>query len=34
MRKALCSIGSGPHEALLAISEPTFRAFGDVMATT
>ena len=29
MRKALCSIGSGPHEALLAISEPTFRAFAE-----
>jgi hypothetical protein len=25
--KALCSIGSGPHEALLAISRPTFAAY-------
>jgi hypothetical protein len=25
--KALCSIGSGPHEALLAISRPTFEAY-------
>jgi hypothetical protein len=29
VRKALCSIGAGPHEALLAVSEPTFRAYGD-----
>ncbi len=29
MTKALCSIGSGPHEALLAVSEPTFRAFAE-----
>jgi hypothetical protein len=27
--KALCSIGSGPHAALLAVSEPTFRAYGE-----
>jgi hypothetical protein len=27
--KALCSIGAGPHEALLAVSEPTFRAYAD-----
>jgi hypothetical protein len=27
VRKALCSIGAGPHEALLAVSEPTFRAY-------
>jgi hypothetical protein len=27
MRKALCSIGAGPHEALLAVSEPTFRDY-------
>jgi hypothetical protein len=27
--KALCSIGVGPHEALLEISEPTFRAYAD-----
>jgi hypothetical protein len=27
--KALCSIGSGPHAELLAISEPTFRAYAD-----
>jgi glycosyl transferase family (putative galactosyltransferase) len=25
--KALCSIGAGPHEALLDVSEPTFRAY-------
>jgi glycosyl transferase family (putative galactosyltransferase) len=25
--KALCSIGSGPHEALLEISRPTFEAY-------
>jgi hypothetical protein len=29
VRKALCSIGSGPHEALLAVSEPTFRAYAE-----
>jgi hypothetical protein len=29
VRKALCSIGAGPHEALLAVSEPTFRAYAD-----
>ena len=29
MRRALCSIGAGPHEALLAVSEPTFRAYAD-----
>jgi galactosyl transferase GMA12/MNN10 family len=29
MSKALCSIGAGPHEALLAVSEPTFRAYGE-----
>jgi hypothetical protein len=28
MRKALCSIGAGPHAALLAVSAPTFRAYG------
>ena len=28
MRKALCSIGAGPHAALLAVSEPTFREYG------
>ena len=28
-RKALCSIGSGPHAALLALSEPTFRAYAE-----
>ena len=27
--KALCSIGSGPHEALLAISRPTFAAYAE-----
>ena len=27
--KALCSIGSGPHEALLAISQPTFAAYAE-----
>jgi galactosyl transferase GMA12/MNN10 family len=27
--KALCSIGSGPHEALLEISRPTFAAFAE-----
>jgi glycosyl transferase family (putative galactosyltransferase) len=27
--KALCSIGAGPHEALLAVSEPTFRAYAE-----
>jgi hypothetical protein len=25
--KALCSIGAGPHEALLEISRPTFEAY-------
>jgi glycosyl transferase family (putative galactosyltransferase) len=29
MRKALCSIGAGPHEALLEVSEPTFRAYAE-----
>ena len=29
MRKALCSIGAGPHAALLAVSEPTFRAYAE-----
>lgn len=29
MSKALCSIGAGAHEALLAVSEPTFRAYAD-----
>ena len=29
MRKALCSIGAGPHAALLEISEPTFRAYAE-----
>lgn len=29
MSKALCSIGAGAHEALLAVSEPTFRAYGE-----
>jgi hypothetical protein len=29
VRKALCSIGAGPHEALLAVSEPTFRAYAE-----
>jgi hypothetical protein len=28
-RKALCSIGAGPHAALLALSEPTFRAYAE-----
>ena len=27
--KALCSIGSGPHEALLEISRPTFAAYAE-----
>ena len=27
--KALCSIGSGLHEALLAISRPTFAAYAE-----
>jgi hypothetical protein len=27
--KALCSIGSGPHEELLAISQPTFAAYAE-----
>jgi galactosyl transferase GMA12/MNN10 family len=27
--KALCSIGSGPHEALLEISRPTFEAYAE-----
>jgi glycosyl transferase family (putative galactosyltransferase) len=27
--KALCSIGAGAHEALLAVSEPTFRAYAE-----
>jgi hypothetical protein len=27
MKKALCSIGAGPHAALLDLSEPTFRAY-------
>jgi hypothetical protein len=27
--KALCSIGSGPHEELLAISRPTFAAYAE-----
>jgi hypothetical protein len=27
--KALCSIGSGPHAALLEISRPTFEAYAD-----
>jgi hypothetical protein len=29
VRKALCSIGAGSHAALLAVSEPTFRAYGE-----
>jgi glycosyl transferase family (putative galactosyltransferase) len=29
VRRALCSIGAGPHEQLLAVSEPTFRAYAD-----
>jgi glycosyl transferase family (putative galactosyltransferase) len=29
MRKVLCSIGAGPHAALLDVSEPTFRAYAD-----
>jgi hypothetical protein len=29
MRRALCSIGAGPHAALLDVSEPTFRAYAD-----
>jgi hypothetical protein len=29
VRRALCSIGAGPHAALLAVSEPTFRAYAD-----
>ncbi|HEX5622140.1 MAG TPA: hypothetical protein VFX51_27185 [Solirubrobacteraceae bacterium] len=29
MRKALCSIGAGPHAALLAVSEPTFAAYAE-----
>jgi hypothetical protein len=29
MGKALCSIGAGAHEALLAVSEPTFRAYAE-----
>jgi hypothetical protein len=29
VRKALCSIGAGPHATLLAISEPTFSAYAD-----
>jgi hypothetical protein len=29
VRKALCSLGAGAHEALLAVSEPTFRAYGE-----
>jgi hypothetical protein len=29
MRKALCSIGAGSHEALLEVSEPTFRAYAE-----
>ena len=29
MRKALCSVGAGPHAALLAVSEPTFRAYAE-----
>jgi galactosyl transferase GMA12/MNN10 family len=29
VKRALCSIGAGPHEALLDISEPTFRAYAD-----
>ncbi|MFZ0666198.1 MAG: hypothetical protein WAM97_10610 [Acidimicrobiales bacterium] len=28
-RKVLCSIGAGPHAELLAVSEPTFRAYAD-----
>jgi hypothetical protein len=27
--RALCSIGAGPHAALLDVSEPTFRAYAD-----
>ena len=27
MRRALCSIGAGPHAPLLDVSEPTFRAY-------
>jgi hypothetical protein len=27
--KALCSIGSGPHEALLEVSRPTFAAYAE-----
>jgi galactosyl transferase GMA12/MNN10 family len=27
--RALCSLGAGPHTALLDISEPTFRAYAD-----
>jgi hypothetical protein len=29
MSRALCSIGAGPHAALLDVSEPTFRAYAD-----
>jgi len=29
VKRALCSIGAGPHAALLALSAPTFRAYAE-----